>query len=67
MDYIQFITLMTTFIGGFVFIHREIRQEIKEMKEDIKVQSARLDQQAARSDRLYEMFIDLVKTRDHRR
>jgi hypothetical protein len=47
MDYIQFFTLMATMIGGFGFIYKEIR-------DDIKIQSAR-------SDQLYQMFIDLLK------
>jgi hypothetical protein len=49
MDYIQFITLMATMLGGFAFIYKEIR-------EDIKIQ-------ARRSDQLYTMFIDLLKSK----
>lgn len=49
MDWIQFFTIMATLLGGFGFIYKEIR-------EDIKTQSAR-------SDQLYTMFIDLLKSK----
>ena len=54
MDWIQTLSIMATVIGCAYYIHRDIQQ-------DITSQTARLDQQAARTDRLYEMFIDLLK------
>jgi hypothetical protein len=54
MDYAQFFTLMVTSIGGFAFLYREMKQIEKDLKEDTKTQSAR-------TDKLYEMFIDLLK------
>ena len=56
MDWIQTLSIMATVIGCAYYIHRDIQQ-------DITSQTARLDQQAARTDRLYEMFIDLLKER----
>jgi hypothetical protein len=61
MDYIQilttvatFITIMATLLAGFAFLYREIKSIEKDIKDDIKMQSAR-------SDQLYTMFIDLLK------
>ena len=47
MDWIQTLTIMATVLASAYYIHRDIR-------EDMKTQSAR-------TDRLYEMFIDLLK------
>ncbi len=46
----EWVTILGTLIGFFFFINSQIQQE-----------SIRIDQQAARTDRLYEMFIDLIK------
>ena len=54
MDWIQFIAIFGSVIGSFVFLFREMKQI--ENRLDIKTEV-----QAARSDRLYEMFIDLLK------
>ena len=43
----EWFSLAAIMIGCCFFIYKELRQDIKE--------------QAARSDRLYEMFIDLLK------
>jgi hypothetical protein len=47
MDWIQTLSIIATIIVGAYYIHRDI-------KEDMKAQTAR-------TDRLYEMFIDLLK------
>jgi len=47
MDWIQTLSILITVIGSAYYIHREIHEDIKT--------------QAARTDRLYEMFIDLIK------
>ncbi len=49
MDWTHTLTIIGTVIGCAYYIHRDI-------KEDMKCQTAR-------TDRLYEMFIDLVKER----
>jgi hypothetical protein len=49
MEWTQTISIMATVIGSAYYIHREIQA-------DMRLQSAR-------TDRLYEMFIDLVKER----
>jgi hypothetical protein len=47
MDWLQTLTIIATVIGSAYYIHRDIT-------EDMKTQSAR-------TDKLYEMFIDLLK------
>lgn len=54
MEWLQTGSIIATVVGCAYYIHRDI-------KEDMKTQIARTDQQAARTDRLYEMFIDLIK------
>jgi len=56
MDIIQFITLFATMLTGFGFIYRELKNIEKDIREDVKIQSARADQ-------LYTMFIDLLKSK----
>lgn len=47
MDWIQTASIITTVIVSAYYIHRDVR-------DDMKIQSAR-------TDKLYEMFIDLIK------
>lgn len=47
MDWIQTISIMGTILASAFYIHREVQMDIKA--------------QSARTDRLYEMFIDLIK------
>lgn len=54
MDYIQFITLFVTMLGGFGILYREFKQAEKDLRDDIKTQ-------AARSDKLYEIVADLLR------
>lgn len=49
MEWIQVLTIVATLFGGLFYIH----QDIKDLK-------ANLQQQNARVDKLYEMFIDLL-------
>lgn len=45
-------------------ISNDIRNEIKEIRAEIKEIHAENQEQAKRSDRLYEMFIDLLKAQN---
>lgn len=54
MDWIQALSIMATVIATAYYIHREIQQDIRAIRDDIKSANAR-------TDRLYEMFIDLLK------
>lgn len=47
MDWIQTVSIIMTVIGSAYYIHREIHNDIRAAN--------------ARTDRLYEMFIDLLK------
>lgn len=47
MDWIQTLSIMATVIASAYYIHREVQMDIRATN--------------ARTDRLYEMFIDLLK------
>jgi len=47
-------------INGY-FSHKT-DQKIEKLEIDMKEQGVRIDQQGARTDHLYEMFIDLLKS-----
>ena len=49
MDWIQTVSIIATVLGSAYFIHRDIREDMKS--------------QCSRTDKLYEMFIDLLKER----
>lgn len=77
MEWVQFISLLVTILGGFGFLYREMKEIERQIREDVKVQSQRSDKlyetfqsemisQTQRSDRLYEMFIDLIKAQKPR-
>ncbi len=53
---LEFFTLMATLLTGFGFMFKEFKSVEKDIREDIR-------QQSARSDQLYSMFIDLLKER----
>lgn len=59
MDYVQFLTLLGTMIAGFGFMYKEFKSFEKDIRDDIKTQSKR-------SDQLYTMFIDLLKSQKER-
>ena len=47
MDWIQTLSIIVTVLASAYYIHRDIREDMKT--------------QTSRTDRLYEMFIDLLK------
>ena len=53
MDWIQVFTIIASLLGGIFYIH----SDMKEMRQEMR-------QQGARIDKLYEMFIDLLKNRN---
>lgn len=76
MTDVQFFSLIVSILlplgGVLAFLYKELkewrsetREETKEIRKEIVSQNERLDKniatQSARSDRLYEMFIDLLK------
>lgn len=50
MEWIQVLTIIGTLLAGIFYIHSDIREIRKDMQ-----------QQNSRIDRLYEMFIDILK------
>lgn len=52
MDWIQVLTIIATLIGGIFYIHSDVR----EIRKDMQAQNSRID-------KLYEMFIDLLKNK----
>jgi len=50
MDWMQVVAIIGSLLGGIAYIH----SDIKEIKKG-------LDKQTDRTDKLYEMFIDLLK------
>lgn len=67
-QWIQFLGILVPLVAFFGFLYRELkdwrretREEISGIREEINQQIVRTDEQAKRTDRLYEMFIDLLK------
>jgi ClpP class serine protease len=54
MTWLQFLLLIGTILGAAKYMHTEFKEWTKEIREDVKIQTAR-------TDRLYEMFVDLIK------
>ncbi len=52
MEWFQVFSIIATLIGGIFYIHIDVR----EIRKDMQTQSARID-------KLYEMFIDLLKNK----
>lgn len=52
MEWLQVLSIIATLIGGIFYIH----SDVKEIRKDMQTQSARID-------KLYEMFIDLLKNK----
>lgn len=50
MEWMQVLTIVATLIGGVFYIH----SDVKEIRKDMQQQSAQID-------KLYEMFVDLLK------
>jgi|HubBroStandDraft_2_1064218.scaffolds.fasta_scaffold444251_1 hypothetical protein len=54
MDWIQTLSIMATVVASAYYIHREIQMDMMSTRDEIK-------SQIYRTDRLYEMFINLIK------
>ena len=63
MDWIQYFALMVPLVAFFGFLYRELKDWRRETREEIEGIREEIRQQATRSDRLYEMFIDLIKSK----
>jgi hypothetical protein len=58
--HIEWAILMITLIGGVYVIDGKVDKQISELRMETR---SELSAQVARTDRLYEMFIELVKER----
>ncbi len=47
MDWLHTMSIIATVVGSAYYIHRDVKEDMKS--------------QTARTDKLYEMFIDLIK------
>jgi len=54
MEWAQAITIILSVMGGFYFFFSRLDTEVKSMRFDLRDQGKRVD-------RVYEMFIDLLK------
>lgn len=54
MEWFQVASISGSVVLAVWYLHKDHREEMKAIKEDLK-------SQASRTDRLYEMFIELVK------
>ncbi len=61
MDYIQFFGLLIPLTAFLAFIYLELKDWRQETRTEIQEIRKEIRQQPNRSDRLYEMFIDLLK------
>lgn len=52
MEWLQVFTIIATLVGGIFYIHADVREIRREMQ-----------QHGARVDKLYEMFVNLLKER----
>lgn len=50
MEWMQVLTIVATLVGGIFYIH----SDVKEIRSDMQQQNARVD-------KLYEMFVDLLR------
>ena len=58
---VEWATLLSVFLGCFLFLFYKIEKQSEKNEHFAEVQSEKLETQAARTDRLYEMFIELIK------
>lgn len=61
MDWVQYFGILVPLIALFGFLYRELKDWRKETRDEIKSIREEINVQSQRSDRLYEMFIDLLK------
>ena len=61
MDIIQFITIFATILAGFGFIYKEIKDYREDTKTETNEMKKEISNQAKRSDKLYEIIIQLLQ------
>lgn len=59
----QTLSVIASVLASAYYMHREIQADRKVHEEEIKLQTARWDKLNDRTDKLYEMFYELLKDR----
>ncbi len=54
MDWIQVLTIIISLLGSLYYLHGELKEFKREIREDMQAQTNR-------TDKLYEMFYELLK------
>jgi len=69
MEWAQFLGIIITLFGLIGFLYKEmkewrseVRTEISSIRQEINSIRHEMNEHSKRSDRLYEMFIDLLKS-----
>jgi hypothetical protein len=60
-SFLQWISIVTPTIVCFVFLLNQIKDIQRKMDRRFEQQEERISQKSRRTDKLYEMFIDLLK------
>lgn len=55
MDWTQTLTIIASVLGTAFYIHRELKLDHKDFRDELRAHTQRTDQ-------LYQMFIDLLKS-----
>ena len=61
MDWIQVGSIIASVIFCAFYLHKEMKEWKKEVREDMHAFREEMINQSLRTDKLYEMFIDLIK------
>lgn len=62
MTWGEYLGIIVPIVALFGFLYRELKDWRKETRDEISEIRKEAGEQAKRSDRLYEMFIDLLKS-----
>lgn len=64
MTWGEYLGIIVPIIALFGFLYRELKDWRKETRDEISEIRKEAGEQSRRSDRLYEMFIDLLKSQN---
>lgn len=67
MEWIHTITMTAAICGFLWYFLSNVQRDIQRLDKDMQACNNRIDQAMARIDRLYEMFVDLLKERKDER
>ena len=64
MEWGQTLTILIPLVAFLGFIYKELKEWRKETREETNQIRTEIQEQIKRTDRLYEMFIDLLKSQN---